>query len=135
MISTLCLLKRGSKMTNARMLRALPFTMIIPAVLAVLLLAVAMWAIVWIHAARAEDAPAPPPAETGIPTSTPPAPAAKFYLELDPTDLQSLSQAINELPKRVADPLILKINTQLQNQALIAAPAKEAADKAKKGKK
>jgi len=52
----------------------------------------------------------------------------KVYLELDPADLNALSIALNELPKRVADPLILKLNDQLKNQMQV----KEAAEKAKK---
>jgi hypothetical protein len=122
------------------MLRAIPYAAFIAAVLFILLAAIAWWGVVLISAARAEDAPPPPTEATAPVTSVPSGPGitqqpAKFYLELDPTDLQQIGQALNELPKRVADPLILKINSQLQNQALIAAPAKEAADKAKKGKK
>jgi hypothetical protein len=52
----------------------------------------------------------------------------KVYLELDPADLNALSIALNELPKRVADPLILKLNEQLKNQMQV----REAAEKAKK---
>lgn len=73
-------------------------------------------------------------AQTPAPATTPPdqvtpAPTAasqKFYLELDPSDLQSISQAISELPKRVADPLIQRLNAQLQaaEQARIAAASK-----------
>jgi len=40
----------------------------------------------------------------------------KFNIELDAADLSALSQALIELPKRVADPLIAKINAQLQAQ-------------------
>lgn len=40
----------------------------------------------------------------------------KFHLELDAADLNSLSIAINELPKRVADPLVLKLNEQIKAQ-------------------
>lgn len=49
----------------------------------------------------------------------------KFHLELSQADLSSLSVAINELPKRVADPLIVKINEQLKAQV-------QAAEKGKK---
>lgn len=48
-----------------------------------------------------------------------PAPPAKFYLELDQNDLVAVSQALNELPKRVADPLIVKLNAQLQDQSRV----------------
>lgn len=63
-------------------------------------------------------APSAPPVEQAAP-----APPQKFYLELDPGDLQAISQAVNELPKRVADPLIMRLNAQLQaaEQARIAA--------------
>lgn len=67
------------------------------------------------------------PAPSASPTeqASPAAPAApqKFYLELDPGDLQAISQAIVELPKRIADPLIIRLNAQLQaaEQARIAA--------------
>lgn len=69
-------------------------------------------------------APATPPPEQAAPA--PPAAPQKFYLELDPSDLQSISQAISELPKRVADPLIQRLNAQLQaaEQARIAAASK-----------
>jgi len=40
----------------------------------------------------------------------------KFHLELDAADLNSLSIAINELPKRVADPLVMKLNEQIKAQ-------------------
>lgn len=40
----------------------------------------------------------------------------KFTIELEQNDLSALSAAINELPKRVADPLIAKINEQLKLQ-------------------
>ena len=85
-------------------------------------------------------------AEDAAPTtapSPPPAPAAtpapeKYYLELDQADLNAVSQALNELPKRVADPLILKLNGQLQAQEQIKAAADKSLDdavaKAKKRK-
>lgn len=43
--------------------------------------------------------------------------APKYTIELEQADLGTLSQALNELPKRLADPLIAKINVQLQTQA------------------
>jgi membrane-bound ClpP family serine protease len=87
--------------------------------------------------AFAEDAtsPTPSPAPT---TPAAPAAAAKFYLEVDQSDLSAISQALNELPKRVADPLILKLNGQLQAQEQLKAAAdkslSEPVDKAKKRK-
>lgn len=96
--------------------------------------------------ARAEDAaPTPSPSETPAPVASPAPPAAPtptgvapgavhFYLEVDQADIGYISQALNYLPKYVADPLILKLNAQLSAQAPIA-EAKDKADKARKGKK
>lgn len=66
--------------------------------------------------------PAPPTPEQAAPAPLPP---QKFYLELDPNDLQVVSQALNELPKRIADPLIQRLNAQLQaaEQARISSKA------------
>ncbi len=78
--------------------------------------------------ALAEDAPAiPTPVERPAPAATP-APA-KYYLEIDQSDLAPLSQALNELPKRIADPLILKLNAQIQSQQ---EPIKAAAEAKKR---
>jgi hypothetical protein len=79
--------------------------------------------------AFAEDAPSIPtpvekPAQAAVPAPQ------KFYLEVDQTDLNAISQALVELPKKTADPLILKLNGQLQAQQPIA----EAAEKARKRK-
>lgn len=41
----------------------------------------------------------------------------KFHLELDQTDLNALARVIDELPKKIADPLIIKLQTQLAAQA------------------
>jgi hypothetical protein len=69
--------------------------------------------------AFAQDATPPlPPVEQVAPAASP-APPAKFYLEVDQADLALLAQAINELPKKTADPLLLKLNGQLQAQAKI----------------
>jgi len=46
-----------------------------------------------------------------------PAPPATYHLQLNDADIGTLGQALQELPKRLADPLIAKINTQLQAQA------------------
>lgn len=80
--------------------------------------------------AFAEDAPSiPVPQERPAPAA--PAPPAKLYLEVDQADLAAISQALNELPKRIADPLILKLNAQLSAQE----PIKAAADSAEKARK
>lgn len=58
----------------------------------------------------------------------------KFYLELTQEDLNAVSAALIELPKKVADPLILKFNAQLAKQAEITA-ARDAAQKPPQDKK
>jgi hypothetical protein len=78
--------------------------------------------------AFAEDAaPIPTPAErpASAPSAAAPAAPQKFYLELEQADLATLSQALNELPYRIAAPLLLKLQGQLQAQQQL----KEAADK------
>lgn len=81
--------------------------------------------------ALAEDAPSVTPApEKAAPTPAQAAPQ-RFYLEVEQADLNAISQALMELPKRVADPLILKLQGQLQAQE----PIKDAADKAEKARK
>jgi hypothetical protein len=40
----------------------------------------------------------------------------KYTLEVEQADVAALGQALNELPKRVADPLIAKLNAQIQEQ-------------------
>lgn len=83
--------------------------------------------------AFAQDAaPTPTPTETPALAASP-APQ-KFYLEVDAADLDAISRALAELPKRIADPLILKLNGQLRVQSQII-ENKEAAEKPKKGKK
>ncbi len=77
------------------------------------------------EATMAPDASKPQAGVSAQPTSpAAPAPSAgqqKLYFEVEPSDVQAISQALNELPKRVADPLILKLNAQLQIQAKIMA--------------
>ncbi len=82
-------------------------------------------------AAGAQDAsptpsPSPTPAPQASPASPSPSVPLKFYLEVSDTDLQSISVALQELPKKIADPLILKLNAQLQKQAEVAAARAEA---------
>ncbi|HXP67452.1 MAG TPA: hypothetical protein VN815_18380 [Steroidobacteraceae bacterium] len=84
------------------------------------------------HAFAEDAAPTPAPAETPAPVASPAPPAAPapapvhFYLEVDQADIGYLSQALNYLPKYVADPLILRLNSQLQNQSLISSAAAKA---------
>lgn len=87
-----------------------------------------------------EAVPTPTPTEAAAPAATPatpaPPPVQKFWLEVDANDLAAISQALMELPKRVADPLVLKLNAQLAAQAQTAiADGKDKAEKAKKGRK
>jgi hypothetical protein len=96
----------------------------------------ALAAILVVTGAFAQDAtPTPAPTETPAPAASP-APPQRFYLELDAADINLLAQAVNELPKRVADPFLLKLQGQLQAgaQAKIV-ENKDAAEKPKKGKK
>lgn len=62
------------------------------------------------------------------PTAPPAPPPAEYTLKVDQNDLSALAAAINELPKKIADPLLAKLNAQLQAQS----PAK-AADQAPAG--
>ena len=85
--------------------------------------------------AFAEDAPSPTPSPA-VTAPAPPAAPAKYYLEVDQSDLNAIAQGINELPKRVADPLLLKLNGQLQAQdQLKAAADKSLTDPVEKAKK
>lgn len=64
-----------------------------------------------------------------------PAPT-RFYLEVDQNDLAVLGAALNELPKKIADPVVMKLNGQLSPPAQAQITAnKDSAEKAKKGKK
>lgn len=47
-----------------------------------------------------------------------------FHLEVDQADLAAISNALMELPKKVADPIINKLNAQLQKQMQAAQAAK-----------
>jgi len=93
-------------------------------------------------AIAAEDPPAQPAQMPGVPAGTgtaeptiAPAPAvSKFYLEVDQSDLQALSAAISELPKKIADPLLLKLNGQLNPQVQATLKAQQEAT-AKSGEK
>ena len=80
--------------------------------------------------------PSPSPSPTPEPQASPASPSqngpSKFYLEVSPEDIQAISTALNELPKRVADPLILKLNGQLQKQSEIKAAAEAATKPAEK---
>lgn len=78
-----------------------------------------------------DTAPIPLPPEKIAPE--PAATPQKYYLELEQPDIAALSQALNELPKRIADPLILKLNRQLQEPQ--QGQIKESAEKARKGRK
>lgn len=86
------------------------------------------------------DVPAEPPAIEVAPAQQPataalPAPSKVYYLEVDQDELNSLSAAINELPKRIADRLVMKLNAQLSLQAKLAADYSAATTEQPKGKK
>ena len=122
-----------------RFVRTMPATLAIPAVFAVLIIAIALLGMVLVSKARAEDAPAPASTEAPAAVSAPaasPAPPQRFYLEMDQADLALLAQAVNELPKRVADPFLLKLQGQLNAGAQAKIVENKAdAEKPKKGKK
>ena len=79
------------------------------------LLGLSLIAMLWVHPAAAQDA-TPTPA----PQASQPAPSIQvpttFQLEVDQADLAAISNALMELPKKVADPIINKLNAQLQKQ-------------------
>jgi len=104
-------------------------------IFAAVMLLPGFWAV---SSAFAEDTVSTPiPTETTAPAATPAAPAPtpgqKFWLEVDQSDLAAISQALNELPKRMADPLILKLNAQLKAQETIT-KSKDEAEKSRKRK-
>ena len=68
------------------------------------------------------QAPAPPA----------PAPAPKVTLEFDPQQLQLLGEAISNLPKKLADPFLIDLQRQVDEQKKAAAQKAEADKKAKK---
>ena len=76
--------------------------------------------------AAAQDSP--PPAPSPAPQASQPAPLpvpTTFQLEVDQADLAAISNALMELPKKVADPIITKLNGQLQAQMAARAKATE----------
>jgi hypothetical protein len=55
-----------------------------------------------------------------------------YHLDVDANDLVNMGAAFNELPKKVADPLIAKLQAQINAQnAAVAEAAKKAAETAK----
>lgn len=77
--------------------------------------------------ASAEDADKSKDQTQKTDVAPPQAPAAalpsKFYFELDTADMTIISNGVMELPKKVADPFIAKLNAQIQQQDRIAAAA------------
>lgn len=55
-----------------------------------------------------------------------------FYLEVEASDLKAIGDALMELPKKIADPVVMKLNAQLQEQAKIAQAREEALKAPKK---
>lgn len=57
-------------------------------------------------------------------TATPAPADGIYYLAVTQADLNTLGQAINELPKKIADPLVLKLDGQIRDQAKVISGAK-----------
>lgn len=70
----------------------------------------------------AATAPTPPPAAQPAPAVTP-APT-EWYLKVDQQGINVLSQCIQELPKKVADPFLFNLDGQLKGQAALIAAIK-----------
>jgi hypothetical protein len=95
-----------------------------------------IWIVVlWAKGAFAQDADTPPPPVATSSSAVSLDAPKKFWLEVDQNDLNAISQALMELPKKIADPLVLKLNAQLQAQAKIVENKDATAEKPKKGKK
>ncbi len=96
-------------------------------VLIVLLFSTPAWAE---PSTEAKDKPLAPtatdtadkPAAQPAPAPTPP---SAYFIMVDQNDLNLLSAAINELPKKLADPLIQRLQSQIQDQAKVIAKAVE----------
>lgn len=97
------------------MLRIMYRPIWIMALVFIALIALALEGIVFISGARGQPAPPPPP---------PPV----YKLELDQTELGHLSAALQELPKKIADPLIAKLHGQIAAQMQERAAAQKAAE-------
>jgi hypothetical protein len=69
--------------------------------------------------AFAQDAPKP----DGAPAASGPAPT-EWYLKIDQQGINTLSQCIQELPKKVADPFLFNLDAQLKTQPAIIASIK-----------
>ena len=80
----------------------------------------------------AQDA-SPTPSPSPAPQASQPAPLpipTTFQLEVDQADLAAISNALMELPKKVADPIINELDARLQAQmAARAAAAKPTEEK------
>lgn len=50
----------------------------------------------------------------------------EYNLRVTPTELNALGAAINELPKKIADPLLAKLTAQVQEQNAAAKKAEDA---------
>jgi hypothetical protein len=74
--------------------------------------------------AFAQDAEAPKPAPEKTAPAAPVAPPSEYLVRLSPADLNSIGQALMELPKKVADPIVDRINAQLIEQNKAAAEKK-----------
>ena len=78
-------------------------------------------ALLAIHPVAAQDTITTPTTSPGPSPSPSPAPASvqipeTFQLEVNQADLAAISNALMELPKKIADPIITKLNAQLAKQ-------------------
>ena len=103
-------------------------------------LAATLFSVVFLAAfglgARAQDdkpAPTPTPTETPAPAASP-APPTRFWLEVDQNELAVISQALGDLPYKLAAPLVMKLNAQLAVQSKIV-ENKDEAQKPKRNRK
>lgn len=92
------------------------------------LLGLSLIALLAIHPAAAQEAtPSPSPSPAPVSVHVP----ATFQLEVDQADLAAISNALMELPKKVADPIINKLNAQLAKQVQAAQAAAKPAEEKK----
>lgn len=73
--------------------------------------------------ALGEDA-VPTPTVSTAPAAIPAPADGIYYLAVTQADLTTLAQAINELPKKIADPLLSRLDTQLRDQAKVISGVK-----------
>ena len=82
-----------------------------------ILLGLSLVALLSFHPVGAQEVKSTPDQQ-----ASPPMPST-FHLEVDQADLAAINNALMELPKKIADPLINKLNGQLQKQMQAAQAA------------